>query len=255
PYIEVLIEKQQKMRNIVLTTAALFGIFLEVQAQSGAETGAIDGGRVNLRQDTGFVGAGYNETAEERRKRLQGGVMYLRDVEGDVVIYKDNLEANLSKAKMNVFANQIETVSANGGTTYYTTHITDRFSIKYPDEIKPRTFIPAPAANFRQPRFMEVLSDGKAKLLRHYLVQANSPGANAAYGVSADLDAYKLKQEYYIQIEGESPALIYLSKRSLKKLLGSREPAVLDFITSNRLNYTKPENAIQVFDFYNSLQN
>ncbi|MEL6536692.1 MAG: hypothetical protein AAFQ98_14835 [Bacteroidota bacterium] len=242
------------MKNLILTTVVLVGILFKANAQ-GANAGSLDAGRANLNENTGFVGAGYNETAEERRKRLQGGVMYLRDVEGDVVLFKDNLEANLPKAKMNVFANQVESISENGGTVYYTTHITDRFSIKYPDEISARTFIPAPAANFRQPRFMEVLAEGKASLLRHYVVQANAPGANAAYGVSADLDAYKLKEEYYIQISGESPAMIYLSKRSLKKTLGFREPAVLDFIASNRMNYSKPENAIKVFEFYNSLQN
>ena len=234
------------MKKLLLPVA---GMLLAIASfGQGAATMSLS---TNGRQENGFTGAGYNETADQRLERLASGAMYLRDVEGDAIVFKGNAEQEFTRGKVNVFANQIEWLDEEGGTIYYTPYIADGFTIKYPDEPYARTFEVVVAPTFKKKRFMEVLSDGEVKFFRHYVVVKSLPGANAAYNTSSSLDEFQLKEEYYIQFEGEELQQFYPSKGQLKKIFRDRSDAVLQFMKSNRLRYSKVENVAKVFDFYN----
>lgn len=219
-----------------------------VQAQQGYSPMGGSG-----RQETGFVGNGYLESPSERNARVTAGVMYLRDRIGSVTLYQGASEQRYAQVRMNVFSNQVESQRENGGTVYYTPNLVDGFYLQYPDEVKQRHFLSVKANGFPQARFMELLSDGKMKFLKHYVVIKNAPGANAAYNTSESLNEFRLKEEYYVWVEGEEPQLFFPSKGQFKRLFKDRSPEMMDYIKSTRMRYSKIENAIKVFEAYNNL--
>ncbi|MCW3109587.1 MAG: hypothetical protein JWQ09_4093 [Segetibacter sp.] len=91
----------------------------------------------------------------------------------------------------------------------------------------------------------QVLSQGKATLLKHYAVTWQDI---TLFNTTNTTRVYKQMEQYYLYLNGKMFRL-EKNKDNLPGLLGSSK----DYISKNKLNLKKEEDAAKLIDYYNSL--
>ncbi|MDB5231796.1 MAG: hypothetical protein JWN76_2601 [Chitinophagaceae bacterium] len=91
----------------------------------------------------------------------------------------------------------------------------------------------------------QVLTDGKATLLKYYSVQWHD---DKPFNTNNTTRIYKTTEQYYLYLNGQM-FILEKNKRNLSKLLSI--PA--DYISKQKLNLKKEENVIKLVAYYNLL--
>jgi len=103
--------------------------------------------------------------------------------------------------------------------------------------------------------FVEVLSDGKIKVVKHTKLFLKQPTYNVALNVG-ERDAKLIKQSEYYTVEGKNaPVLVKFkpTNNALKKLMKSKAKKVESFMDAEQLNPKKDEDLVRILAYYNEL--
>ena len=170
-----------------------------------------------------------------------------------VEIFLGNKSRELSEANFDMVTSRVKEFAPNGSVYYFTPEMLDGFTV-YNKSGFEQHFVRVEENKYNTPRFMEVLSEGEAKLYVHSFMVRSKPGANGAYNTQQQLEDFQLRQEFFYQLSPDAPLVeFHPSRRALKKIFPDHSSEVKDFMRKNFLNYGQIENAAKVFDFYNSL--
>jgi hypothetical protein len=91
--------------------------------------------------------------------------------------------------------------------------------------------------------FYQVLSEGKASLLKYYEIQWHD---DKPFNTNNTTRIYKTIEKYYLYLNGQM-FMLQKNKKNLEKLL----PATTDYVRKEKLDVRKEEDAIKLVAYYN----
>ena len=99
----------------------------------------------------------------------------------------------------------------------------------------------------------QILSDGKAKLVKTY-EYLPKPETDVKYGAYTVIDHNYVHEELYL-MEGEKVLRINNNKRRFMKFFESYSPDIMSFVKSNSLKINKLPDLKTIIEYYNTLIN
>lgn len=180
------------------------------------------------------------------------GSMYLNEAfSPGLLVMKatDNVVSNL-QFRYNIYMKQMEFI-----------HNGDTLALTKPEKVKYIVFQDQTFAYLQYLKgeriendYFQILVDGKFQLLHHYKVhfEPRNPPATP-YNAGNPNDKYSRLDDFYVQREGELATIVSLNKKSLLAFMKDKEPQIMQFIKKNKLKIRKPEDAVRLITFYNSL--
>ncbi|GAB4330616.1 MAG: hypothetical protein OHK0038_05010 [Flammeovirgaceae bacterium] len=100
--------------------------------------------------------------------------------------------------------------------------------------------------------YMELLSNGKTKLLLHRTINRRIVPGNSAINLPTK-EVIDINKNYYVVFENNSSIKLKPNKKQVLLALGDKKKEIEDFIRNNQLKFNNTQHLIQIFNFYNSL--
>lgn len=100
--------------------------------------------------------------------------------------------------------------------------------------------------------YFQLLSDGKAKVLKKYEISYQMPKAEQAYRPEEPAKFIPVPCKLYVTF-GNDPALKFTNAKKLMKLFGDKKSEVEKFLKTEKLNLKNEEDLVSLLTYYNSL--
>jgi hypothetical protein len=102
--------------------------------------------------------------------------------------------------------------------------------------------------------FIQVLYKGETMLLLKYKKQFIQADYKGAYSSGNKYDEYLDDKEYYLVKDNDTVRKIKLNRKSVLKALEDHQPALEEYASINKIDFTDPEDIIKLLSFYDSLE-
>jgi hypothetical protein len=99
---------------------------------------------------------------------------------------------------------------------------------------------------------VEVLTNGKARLLSKPYIEVIPSNYNPALNVGSQKDQF-VKKESLIIVVGDEPTQLPKSSKKLLKMFGAQEEKVSAYVKENDLSIKRKEDVIKIVAYYNQL--
>jgi hypothetical protein len=99
--------------------------------------------------------------------------------------------------------------------------------------------------------YMELLSNGKIKLLLHRTIKKNILPGNSAINLPPK-EVVEVSKNYYVVFENNSSVKLKPNKKQVLLALNEKKAEVEEFVKKNQLKYNNTQHLIKIFNFYNS---
>lgn len=100
--------------------------------------------------------------------------------------------------------------------------------------------------------YFQLLSDGRAKVLKKYSVSYQMPKAAQAYTVATPPQFVRLGTKLFVKI-GNAPAQQYANAKKLLTAFGDKKSVMAKYFKEEKLNIKRDEDLIKCINYYNSL--
>ncbi len=100
--------------------------------------------------------------------------------------------------------------------------------------------------------YFQILSDGKAKVLKKYEISYQMPTAEQAYRPEVPAKFIPIPCKLYVAF-GNDPAFRFTKTKKLLRFFGDKRIEVEKYLKTKKLNLKKEEDLLTLFNYYNSL--